>query len=446
VQTDRRGLPVTTGSGEAVACFDETIEHFLSHCRLTPDALNRTLAADPGLVMGHVARGFFAGLLAQRRFRPMMEEALTAADGALEDRGGNARERGYVAALEAFCYGDWWDAAARLADLTRQHPLDALGIKLTHGLYFMLGASAEMRTATEAVLPAWSEAVTGYGYVLGCHAFGLEETGDYDAAERIGRQAVELAPADAWGLHAVAHVQEMTGRPREGIAWLASREPSWGHCNNFGYHVYWHWALFHLELGEADEALALYDRCVRHDRTDDFRDISNGASMLWRLEQEGVAVCDRWGELADLAANHFDDFTLVFADAHYAMALGGAGRVAEAQRFAEAFRAAAAVSPDSTQRRLAQEVGLRLIDAAVAAAAGEPDRVVGLLMPVRAQLQTIGGSHAQRDVFVRLLVDSALAAGRIAEARTVLAERDAARTASLWGQSRWVRTENIAAA
>lgn len=446
MQTDRRGLAMTTASADAVERFDETVGHFLAHCHLTPDALTRTLAADPGLVLAHVARGFFVGLLAQGRMRPIMAESLAAAQRHLAERGGTARERAYVEALGDWCAGDWEAAAERLAAITRRYPLDGLGIKLTHGVYFMLGANERMRDATAAVLPAWDESVAGFGYVLGCHAFGLEECGAYAEAEAVGRRALELAPTDAWGLHAVAHVLEMTGQPHAGIAWLAAHEANWGHCNNFAYHVYWHWALFHLELGEGEAALALYDRSVRHERTDDFRDISNGASMLWRLEHEGVAVGDRWTELAELAARHFDDFTLVFADAHYALALGGAGRLEQAHRFAEACRGAAAAGSDGTQRRRARTIGTRLVEAVVAASAGEPERAVTLLMPVRHQLQSIGGSHAQRDVFVRLLIDAALAAGRIEDARTVLTERDARRTASLWGQSRWAQTDAVAAA
>jgi len=38
--------------------------------------------------------------------------------------------------------------------------------------------------------PTWDARVAGYGFVLGYHAFGLEETDDYAAAERAGREAI----------------------------------------------------------------------------------------------------------------------------------------------------------------------------------------------------------------------------------------------------------------
>src|SRR5215207_6079809 len=50
----------------------------------------------------------------------------------------------------------------------------------------------------------------------------------------------------------------------------------------------WHLALFHLETGDHDRVLAIYDTQVRPHPTDDFRDVANAVSLLWRFEQEGA--------------------------------------------------------------------------------------------------------------------------------------------------------------
>jgi hypothetical protein len=34
-----------------------------------------------------------------------------------------------------------------------------------------------MRDVVARALPAWDAGMPDYGYVMGCHAFGLEETG-----------------------------------------------------------------------------------------------------------------------------------------------------------------------------------------------------------------------------------------------------------------------------
>ena len=94
-----------------------------------------------------------------------------------------------------------------------------------------------MRDVLAGALPSWDEGVPGYGFVLGCYAFALEETGDYAAAERAGREAVECNSSDIWAAHAVAHVFEMTGRPHEGVAWVDSLQSNWAGCNNFAFHA-----------------------------------------------------------------------------------------------------------------------------------------------------------------------------------------------------------------
>ena len=82
----------------------------------------------------------------------------------------------------------------------------------------------------------------------------------------------------------------------------------------------------HLDRGELDVALALYDTKIRQDKTDDYRDIANATSLLMRLELEGMDVANRLDELADFSENRTKDSCLVFADLHYMLALAGANR------------------------------------------------------------------------------------------------------------------------
>jgi len=150
-------------------------------------------------------------------------------------------------------------AAIVLDQILQRNPRAFLPAKIAHALRFMLGDAPGMLAASARVLRRWPGRAPGYGSLLGCHALALEETGDLDAAERTGRLAVELEPDDAWGLHAVSHVHEMQGRTREGIAWLEASRPVWTGCNNFSFHMAWHLALFHIEAGDHDRVLAIYD-------------------------------------------------------------------------------------------------------------------------------------------------------------------------------------------
>lgn len=294
-------------------------------------------------------------------------------------------------------------------------------MKLVQSIQFVLGRPGEMRRSVERLLPAWREH-PAIGYLHGCHAFALEETGAYSEAEAAGIRALDLAPDDAWGLHAVAHVYDMRGRARDGLAWLEPRRQAWAHCNNFRFHVWWHMALMHLDLGEADAALALYDAEIRRDRTDDYRDIANATSLLCRLEIDGIDVGNRWDELAAFAERRTEAGCVIFADLHYLLALIGGDREAAVstllQRLArEATRGATEMDAIALQPGLALSSGL--------AAFGQGDYLTAFahLGTARSDLLSIGGSHAQRDIFERLTIEAALRAGELKAASRLLSDR-----------------------
>jgi tetratricopeptide (TPR) repeat protein len=293
-----------------------------------------------------------------------------------------------------------------------------------------------MRDSVARVLPYWSEAQPAYGFVVGYHAFGLEESGDYAAAERAGRRAVELNDRDIWATHAVAHVMEMQGRCRDGIAWLDGLSENWSACNNFRYHAWWHKALFHLELEQLDAVLYLYDRQVRADTASaDYLDMSNAIALLWRLEEAGADVGGRWTELAEKAVGKIDDHIFAFHDAHYMMALARGGRDSETKTMLASMRQAASRT-DTTEGPIFRAVGLPLCEAIAAYGRGDYGASVDLLAPVRRLVYRIGGSHAQRDLFFRLLVAAALRAERYRLAHALVAERNALNPRSAWGWKR----------
>jgi hypothetical protein len=81
------------------------------------------------------------------------------------------------------------------------------------------------------------------------------------------------------------------------------------------------------------------------------------------------------------------------------------------------------------------EIGLALGEAARAHRRGDYARAVDLLWPARDAIRRIGGSHAQRDFFAKLLIDAAVKAGRSEIARRLLQERLVARPGNRWGQA-----------
>jgi tetratricopeptide (TPR) repeat protein len=429
---DAQGLPITASSPEAAAAYDATIAAYCRFRRDTGDHLKRALAADPRCPLALVLRGYFMQLFATRAAGERAAAAATAARGAIAAVGASPRERRHLAALESWLDGDLVGATAHWRAIVAEHPRDLLAMKLGQYGAFYLGDGGAMRAATGAALAGFAEDVPGYGFVLGCHAFSLEEEGDYEAADRLGREAVRREPADVWAAHAVAHVAEMEDRPADGLAWIGAHEGTWSEVNNFVFHLRWHAALFELALGFADAALVRYDRAVRAESTDDYLDIANAVSLLLRFEQRGLAVGRRWDELAARARAHLDDHRLVFADLHYVAALAAAG---DDESLARWFRSAASLAAEGRgdAAHVLATCGLAIANAILAHRKGEWRRVVECLVPVRGALRRIGGSHAQRDLFEEMLIDAALKA-RLGDARGLIAARLARRPGNRWAR------------
>src|SRR3546814_322628 len=308
--------------------------------------------------MAHCLKGCFLLLFAKRDLTHRAAGALATARKVAADTGLTARETQHLDALEAWLGGGWPAAAARYDAILVDHPHDILALKLAQYLHFYLGDAAAMLGSVTRPLYAWDAGVPGYGYVRGLQAFALEETGNYSAAEVAGRDAISRNAGDVWAAHAVAHVMEMQDRPQEGVAWVAGLEHAWGACNNFAYHIHWHRCLFLLDQGDAAAVLRHYDSDVRGDQSEEYLDIRNAVALLWRLEQRGSDVGGRWIELAGKAARLGSDHQLVFADAHYMMALAAAGPSGAAETLLEGLEAFARQA--GTQAEVARAVGLPL--------------------------------------------------------------------------------------
>ncbi len=399
---------------------------FLAHSAVTPTHLAAVIAGNPNFAMAHAVKGLFYLMLGRRELIHTAIDAYAAAQTALQNVPATPREHKFVFAL-----GHWLQKRPKAArdcmeDVLKLTPGDALAMKISHAISFILGDISGMRNSIEAVLPAYDETHAGFGYLHGCYAFALEETGDYKEAEAAGTKGMSFAADDAWGLHAVAHVFEMTANAKSGLKWLTGRENAWAHCNNFRYHVWWHKALMHLDQGQVDEVFSLYDHEIRKEKTDDYRDISNATSLLSRMELEGINVGNRWEELADLSENRTADGCLIFADLHYMLALVGGDRDAAIKSMMTRMNADA--------NDASNDINQAMADPGLAAAAGleafgeaNYEDAFQNLSKARTNLQLAGGSHAQRDVFERLTIDAGIRGGFLREARAILKERQASR-------------------
>jgi tetratricopeptide (TPR) repeat protein len=436
---DAQGHHLSGATAEAVTTYDQAVRAFnLVHgdavglfdkaCQNAPDfamaylgkAWVYTLANDPGLMTQTAAL--------VETVRPLTV---------------NEREQVHLAALTYLVQGARASAVAVLDRHLMRYPFDLVahqGAAVTDGF---LGRFPWVRDRSARALPFWSKDQPGYGTLLAMHGFGLEEAGDYTRAEDESRAAAELEPLSFWPHHTVAHVMEMTGRPEDGLGWMTAREALWstpGHMNQV--HIWWHKALFHLELGQYDAALALYDGPMRATQRPVALSLTNATALLWRLDTLDCDTGDRWSEQADLWQDHADGKCLVFADIHAAMAELRSGREASVERRLAAMRETAASTVEAAG--LYRTVGIRVVEGLAAFHRGAYAEAVELLLPVRFDLWQIGGSYAQRDVVDWTLTEAAMRAGQRDVALSLAHERLASRPRSAPNRRFLHRAEAIA--
>ena len=416
MQQDERGHVMTTESPQAATALDLAIHNFLHWRAAIMPNLQAALAADPGFGFAHVALGLVLHGARNVHCRPKIAATLEAATAAAPAM--TARERLYLQALETAAAGRIAESVTCYERILLDHPTDLFAQRLAQMELFWIGEMAWSAAISGGVADAWGPEVASHGVHLSCRAFDLEETWAYAEAERLGRKAVEIDPTDVWGTHAVAHVLLMQGRYREGVAWLEGLRRHWAEANQMLLHLWWHQALFHLELRELDAALAIYDQWVRNRALpllqavpDLYIDMQNGASLLLRLELRGVDVGGRWTELGALALSRTEDHSSPFTSPHYAAILAANGHAAEAVALVESMRRFAAEDAGTLGPRCAA-AAIPAAEAALAHRRGDHAAVVALLLPARRMLWQMGGSHAQRDLFFLLLADSAVKAGR----------------------------------
>ena len=372
--------------------------------------VDTALEHDPGFVMAHVVKGLTLLGGRNNRFMPIIEECVHQAQAGAAAT--TAVEQCYVQSMTALAAGEISKAVWLLEAMLQERPTDLFAHRLIQQELFWQGEVRWMRDVVVRARPAWSDSLPDYSYFLSVYAFSCEEAGDYEQAERAGREAVERDNSDYWGTHAVAHVLEMQSRNIEGAAWLEGLSGNWAEANQIGHHLWWHLCLFYLEQGEHEKILDLLDHKVRNPDAplvqavpDAYIDIQNVASMLLRLELRGVDVGERWLSIADVSAQRIDNHPSPFTSAHAVMALAACERFTEAEELTQTLRDYAANNQGTLSTRI-KVAAVPAAEASIAHRRGDYEQVIKILMPARRDLWQMGGSHAQRDIFLQILFDA----------------------------------------
>jgi hypothetical protein len=414
---DSLGLDLSGADPESLAHYERALRMLQCYIGDPVAAVDAALELRPDFTMAHALKAWLHLLGTEPDGLPVARECHAAASKLTATE----RERGHLEAIGHLVAGRWHRAGRALEDVTVAWPRDVLALQVGHQVDFFTGNARMLRDRIARALPAWSRDIPACHAVLGMYAFGLEETGAYAEAEAAGRLGVELEPRDGWAQHAVAHVMEMQRRPRDGIAWMRANPEAWAADSFFQVHNWWHLALYHLELGETEAVLELFDGPIYGGRSTMALDMVDASALLWRLMLRGVEIGERWAPLADNWAPLARAGNYAFNDAHAMMAFVGAGRTAEAGAVLEAQQEAMARDDDNAA--FTREVGHPVTLAIKAFGKGDYADCIERLRPVRNIAHRFGGSHAQRDLLDLTLIEAARRAGQSALAEALSTER-----------------------
>jgi tetratricopeptide (TPR) repeat protein len=424
---DSLGNP-SGGSSQAIQHLENALDCFLHFRGSMPDELNAALELDPNNALAWAFKAYLGVLGTEPRDAIVAKKAFENA----EPHSTNAREHGHLAAAASLLEGDFFGAGRMLEAVLIAHPRDLLALAVGHQIDFFTGNSRMLRDRPALALAAWDERDKHYGNILGMLSFGLEECHQHDRAFELGFEAVERNPHDVWALHAVGHTFEETGRYQDGMNYYDARATHWADGNYFIIHNWWHYALFALESGDLARVLEIFDAVLYNDSNGGLAlQLLDASALLWRLRLEGHDHKERFEKLAERWTQRLEPAYYAFNDMHMMMCFVGAGWHGVAQDLLT--RRQKYVRQDDP--KINNLTMTRLIGLPVCQAILEFDRqnyaeVVKLLYPIRRHIHEFGGSHAQRDVVQKTLIEAALRDNQFDLAQALLSERLAVRPKS----------------
>ena len=341
-------------------------------------------------------------------------ETLVAASTLLEEvdtRSLNNRERKHLDAFSQQIMGDSIGASNIWAELVAETPSDVVALRLLHFSLFNQGRITEMVHSVRTARENWNDGLPRKSLLDGMLSFALCEAGEFSSAEPLGREAVSRNANDLWSVHAVAHVLEMQGRWETGIHWIRESERALQAGGSFAGHVWWHLALYFLETGRHDDALALFDEVVYPNPSVEGLVLSNAIALLCRLEFVGVDVGGRWEGLADGLVYRLGHHSHPFNDCHYSFALGRLNKSNELEALLEGMELWSESDQELHSGYVLQACGLSVARGMAALGSGDSQLACSQLAEAADSWWRLGGSVAQRDLFSQALLRAQINCG-----------------------------------
>lgn len=419
VRTDSRGLTISTTSDISAQRYREGIDLLLSAWPGVDDALEASIAADPGFALAHAARARVHAIRGEPA--AAMASIATAADAVA---GGTERERSHVEVLKAAVGGQSSRALEGALAHVEAWPRDALifGLPLgAFGLFAFSGMADHDQARVDLCERHARHFAADDWWFLNYRGWSLAENGTVAQGRTLVQRSLDLRRDNANAAHGLVHAMVEGGAGDDARALIAGWLPGYGRTGTLHGHIAWHGALVALERGDAAEALSIYAAHIQPSVSAGLpiNVVTDTASFLWRLRAYGHAVPgELWQAAAAYAAPVYPKAGLPFVDVHMAMLAAATGDRQAVQRRADALTALVEAGT------LAAGAVVPTICRAVLAFAEEDFAgCARLLEPLAADAVRIGGSGAQREIVEDTLLIALMRAGEAAKARALLDRR-----------------------
>lgn len=343
---------------------------------------------------------------------------------------GTRSERSHAKAVEHMVLGEYSNAAKQWDAILADHPEDLLAQKCAHETWFLLGDVPSMLATTTAVVERLSADSPAYMVAAAQHGFALEESGAYQAAEGWSRLALEMEPTDCWALHCLAHVYEAQNRHCDAMDLLEVKKVHWTRQNLLSAHIWWHLTLRLIEMEDYNGAMAVFDDTLSAVPASNRFRLTDGTSLLWRLELAGVEVGDRWQLLAEKWGENAQLHTNPFLDLHAALAFTNCSNSAAASMFFESLEASF-VGSGSELAQTFNELVKPLVKA-LRFYKDDPAAAAKALEPLLPHIHKLGGSFVQRELVERSYCSALLTTRQALRAEAFLQPKLACQPNSAW--------------
>ncbi|CAI4227055.1 unnamed protein product [Auanema sp. JU1783] len=408
------GYHFSTPSDESCRLYDGLLRQVISWTDCDKlggliQTLHNMMEADPKSIMARIFKYGLEtmGTGTSARVNPILQQNMLELEADCKKMGTDW-EKHHFRGLRQWVDGNFAAAAQIWEEILLEYPTDYLALKFVHEAYFFMGDAKNIRDSMKNVIPKWKKTEPCYSYLHGMLAFGYEECGNYKEAELEADLALSLNKYDCWATHAKSHVMEMNGRYEEGLEFMENTSDEWVKGWLIATHNYWHKALFSIECENTDAALKIFDLEVsrRASARCSVLDVDDAVSLLLRLEVLGTDVEDRWSKIP-IMASHTNDHITPFNDAHLGALFVRQDDFDTEHKMRQSM-ISFTKSNCNTTTDVYKKVGLSLYEGVVDFCMENYDDAVEKMYPVREHVYTVGGSHAQRDLFNQLLIESCI--------------------------------------